>query len=139
MGARCWALAALLCAATCAAADDAARYAEIRKLINANRHLSGHLVMAVDARTIKEARKRISAGDIAVLVRMLGDKDYGVASAASGLLTALGNEARPVLLEAAQGRDLAVAGQARDALQLMDACYNDPRAMNADLCPRMEP
>ena len=134
-----WLLAALLCFAQYAAADDASRYRDIRKLINSNRHLSPHLVMAIDARTIKEVRKHISGDDIPVLVRMMGDKDYGVASAASGLLATLGEEARPALVRAAQSANLAVGGQARDALQLMDACAKDQRAMFANVCPRDKP
>ncbi len=129
-------LAALLAAAQSVAAD---RYAEIRQLINSNRHLSAHLTMAIDGRTIAAVRKHVSGKDIPVLVGMLADKDDGVASAASGLLASLGNEARPALEKAAQGRDLAVAGHARDALQLMDACYKEPRTMNPDVCPKDKP
>jgi hypothetical protein len=127
----------LLLAASLAHADDAVRYGDIRRLINANRHLSGHLVMAVDARTIKAVRSRISEADLPVLVRMMGDKDYGVASAASGLAATLGEAARPALVEAAHGRDAAIAAQARDALSLLDACVTDEArgTMNPDVCP----
>jgi hypothetical protein len=132
--------AALVWLAAAAQGDDAARYGEIRRLINANRHLSAHLVRAVDARTIKAVREKISQKDLPVLVRMMGDEDYGVASAASGLAATLGEAARPALAQATRSRDLALAGQARDALDLLDRCAADPQriTMNADVCPRQK-
>ncbi len=119
-----------------AQADDAARYAEIRRLIRANRHMSGHLVLAVDTRTIKAVRKKISDKDLPILIQMMGDKDYGVASAASGLAVTLGEPARPALVEAAKGYST-IAMQARDALTLLDQCAADASrgVVNADVCP----
>lgn len=132
-----WAAAALsLCSGNAAAApEDAARYREIRRSITANRHLSAHLVMAVDARTIKAVRRTISARDIPLLLRMLGDPDYGVASAASGLLVTLGDQAVPALDAAVRSANLTVAGHARDALVLLESCRGEPQATNPDLCP----
>ncbi len=113
------------------------RYDQIRKWINSNRHLSAHMVRAVDARTIKEVRKHISEKDMPVLLEMLGDKDYGVASAASSLLATQGKKAVPALLEAKQSRNWQIANQATDALRLIDDCYNPDLwdRMNPDLCP----
>ena len=62
---------------------DQARYVQLERIIKKNRHVSAHLVLAVDARTIKEVRKQMSVADIPILMQMLGDKNYGVASAAS--------------------------------------------------------
>ncbi len=115
---------------------DRTRYAEIQRLIKKNRHLGGHLTLAVDTRTIKAARAHIGERDIPVLVRMMGDKDYGVASAASGLLVTLGKRAEPALLKAAQGQESSIASQARDALRLLEVCYGQARDVrNKDVCP----
>ncbi len=130
--------AALVWLATAVAhADDAARYAEIRHLIKANRHISGHLVLAVDTRTIKAVRNKISEKDLPILIQMMGDKDYGVASAASGLAVTLGEPARPALTEAAKGYS-AIASQARDALTLLDQCVADEArgVLHPDACPK---
>jgi hypothetical protein len=133
-------LVLLLCCAPASGADEAqhpARYAEIQRLIDKNRHLGAHMVRAVDARTVKEVRKQISARDIAVLVQMMGDKDQGVASAASSLLATLGRQAEPALNEAARSRDLPAASQAQAALRLLADCYNEELrgVMNPDVCP----
>ena len=69
------------------------RYIQIERLIKKNRHLSAHMALAVDARTIKAARNQVSVADIPILVLILGDKNYGVALAASGLLVTLGERA----------------------------------------------
>ena len=97
----------LACCAVSAWAADDPRYDEIRRLIRAN--------------TIRAVRGRISAGDIPVLVRMMGDKDYGVASAASGLLVTLGKAAVAAL----------------DALRGLKACYDPSRrdVVSTDVCP----
>lgn len=118
-----------------AASDNSARYGEIRRSIKANRHLSGHLTLAVDARTIKAIRRTIGEQDIPVLLRMMGDQDYGIASAASGLLVTLGDKAAPALAAAAHSGNLAVAGHARDALMLLERCGSEPQATNPDVCP----
>jgi len=130
-------LALLACSTASGAAADDARYDEIRSLIRANRHLGPHMTMAIDVGTIKAVRGRIGAADIPVLVRMMGDKDYGVASAASGLLVTLGKPAVPALEAAQRGRDRGVAGQARDALNQLDACYDPAQrgVIAADVCP----
>lgn len=125
----------LVLAHSAAAADPLARYGEIRRSIKSNRHLSAHLVMAVDARTIKAVRRQIGEQDIPLLQRMLGDRDYGVASAAAGLLVTLGNPAVPALEQAAHSPDPAVAGQARDALMLLERCRSEPQATHPDVCP----
>jgi hypothetical protein len=127
---------ALLWAASVPAADDP-RYDEIRRLIRANRHLGPHMTMAIDARTIKAVRGRIRSEDIPTLVRMMGDKDYGVASAASSLLVTLGRQAEPALEAATHARDSGVAGQARDALNLLEVCYDPAQrdVTSADVCP----
>jgi hypothetical protein len=116
---------------------DAGRYAEIARLINGNRHLGAHMVLAVDARTIKAVRTRVAEKDIPVLVQMMGDKEYGVASAASGLLVTLGKPAAPALAEASRGKNPAIATHAQSALRLLDDCYNQAlrQTMNPDICP----
>ena len=126
-----------LCAIYGHAAGDDVRYKEIAQLIRHNRHLSGHLVLAVDARTIKAVRTQVSEKDIPVLVQMMGDKDYGVASAASGLLVTLGKQATPALTEATRSKNSSIAGQARGALRLLEDCYNEALqdVMNPDSCP----
>jgi hypothetical protein len=118
-----------------AAQDDASRYNEIRRAIRARRHLSAHMVMAVDARTIKAVRKRITEQDIPVLVQMMGDKNYGVASAASGLLVTLGEKAAPALRNATHSTNSSIASQAQDALSLLERCYSNPQGTNPDVCP----
>jgi hypothetical protein len=129
-------VASLLAAASLAHAD-AGRYAEIERLIKRNRHISAHLVLAVDSRTIKAVRTRITEKDLPVLVQMMGDKEYSVAAAASLLLVTLGKPAAPALAEAARGKDVAAANHARSALQLLDNCYNEALrpTNNPDLCP----
>jgi hypothetical protein len=127
----------LACCAVSAWAADDPRDDEIRRLIRANRHLGPHMTMAIDARTIRAVRGRISAGDIPVLVRMMGDKDYGVASAASGLLVTLGKASIPQLEAAQRGADRGVAVQAGDALNLLKVCYDPAQrdVTSADVCP----
>lgn len=93
------------------------------------------MVMAVDARTIKAVRAKINGQDIPVLLQMLGDRDYGIASAASGLLVTLGEQAVPALNDAARSENLAMASQARDALMLLERCRSEPHATNPDVCP----
>ena len=129
-----------MCCGSAGAQDDGARYAELRQLIRSNRHMSPHMVMAVDARTIKAVRGRLSTKDIPVLVRMMGDKDYGVASAASALLATVGKPALPALEAAARGENRAVAEQARSALRLLKDCYDESlrATMNPDVCPAEE-
>ncbi|MGZ3241712.1 MAG: hypothetical protein ACXWJK_16075 [Burkholderiaceae bacterium] len=122
-----------------AAQDDIARYNQIRHSIKANRHLSAHMVMAVDARTIKAVRGMITEQDIPVLVRMMGDKQYGVASAASGLLATLGKKAMPALHEATNSSNSSIASQAQDALMLIENCYKEPQRTNPDVCPSDRP
>jgi hypothetical protein len=126
--------ALLLCASLAHAQSD--RYAEIERLVKRNRHVGPHLTLVVDARTIKAVRGRITGEDIPVLVRMLGDADYGVASAAAGLLATLGKPAEPALREAARGHSPA-AVHAQDSLRLLADC-SDPalrQTMNPDVCP----
>jgi hypothetical protein len=137
MRSGCLVLALLACCGTAGADDDRARYSDIRKLIRANRHMSAHMVMAVDARTIKAVRGRVSAKDIPVLVRMMGDKNYGVASAASGLLVTLGKAAKPALESAASGKNSAAAEHARSALGVLQDCYDAAlrASMSPDVCP----
>jgi len=113
------------------------RYAQIRRMINENRHLSAHMVRAVDARTIKQVRPHISDNDIPVLAQMMGDKDYGVASAASALLATRGAKAVPVLLEAKRSRNAALSMQAEDALRRIDECSDAElrRQLDPVFCP----
>lgn len=113
------------------------RYTELRRLIKHNRHLSAHLVFAVDARTIKVVRAYVTVKDIPVLVKMMGDKNYGAASAASGLLATLGRQAVSALMEAAGAQHWQIAGHARDALRLIDDCYDESlrAVINPDVCP----
>ena len=113
------------------------RYKEIERLIKRNRHLSSHLVLAVDARTIKAVRAQVSEKDIPVLVQMMGDQDYGVASAASGLLVTLGKQATAALTEATRSKNSSVATQAQGALRLLEDCYNEALrdVINPDSCP----
>lgn len=118
-----------------AAQDNAVRYSEIRRSIMANRHLSAHMVMAVDTRTIKAVRRTITEQDIPILVQMMGDKHYGVASAASGLLVTLGEKANQALHDATYSQNLSIASQARDALMLLERCYSDPQGTDMDVCP----
>jgi hypothetical protein len=93
--------------------------------------------MAVDGRTIKAVRTRVTDKDIPVLARMIGDKDYGLASAAANLLVTLGKPAAPALAEAARGKNPSAAAHAQDALRLLDDCYNEAlrNTMNPDICP----
>ena len=138
------ALLLLCCSGAVAAADnlrdaptDDVRYKQIKRLIERNTHLSGHLVFAVDARTIKEARKHVAEPDIPVLAKMLSDKDYGVASAAASLLALQGKKALPVLEEIARSRNYPAASHASDALRLLKDCDDEKLkdVMNADVCP----
>jgi hypothetical protein len=130
-----------LCATYGHAAGDDARYQEIERLIKHNRHLSGHLVLAVDARTIKAVRTKVNEKDIPVLVQMMGDKDYGVASAASDLLVTLGKQAMPALREAMRTQNSSIVNQAQGALRLLEDCYNEELrdVMNPDVCPTDRP
>lgn len=120
---------------------DQARYRQIERLIQKNRHLSTHFVLAVDARTIKEVRKQISVADISILVHMLGHKHYGVASAASGLLVTLGEQTRPSLVIAKNVKNSPAAIHAQDALQGLDDCADEKirDTVNPDLCPAEHP
>jgi hypothetical protein len=124
-------------ASNSAAQDIQPRYREIGRSIQHHRHLSGHMTMAVDTRTIKAVKAGIGAKDIPVLVQMMGDKDYGVASAASGLLVTLGKDALPALTQAEQSKNASIATQARDAVQSMRNCYDEAlrSSMNGDACP----
>ncbi|QEL65673.1 hypothetical protein OTERR_21970 [Oryzomicrobium terrae] len=132
-------LGGLGASAAAATPNDSARYSEIARSIKANRHLSAHMVMAVDARTIKAVRLSVTARDIPVLVQMLGDPNYGVASAAAGLLVTLGEDAVPALRAAAQSKASSVANQARDALMLLERCRSNPQGTNPDVCPEVSP
>jgi len=120
---------------------DDTRYRAVEKMIKRNRHISGHLVLAVDARTIAALRNAVSANDVDVLVRLMGHKDYGVASAASGLLVTLGDPAAPALEAASRSPDPTVAAHARDGLRLLADCH-DPalrNVMNPAVCPADRP
>lgn len=116
---------------------DQARYVQLERIIKKNRHVSAHLVLAVDARTIKEVRKQISVADIPILVQILEDNNYGVASAASGLLVTLGEQARPILIVAKNVKNSPAAIHAQDALQRLDNCVDEKlrATVNPDLCP----
>ena len=120
---------------------DQARYVQLERLIKKTRHVSAHLVLAVDARTIKDVRKQISVADIPILVQMLGDKNYGVASAASGLLVTLGEQARPILIVAKNVKNSTAAIHAQDALQRLDDCVDEKLrdTVNPNLCPGERP
>jgi hypothetical protein len=122
-----------------AAQDNTARYNQIRRSIKANLHLSAHMVMAVDARTIKAVREIIIEQDIPILIKMMGDKQYGVASAASSLLVTLGKKAMPALHEATNSNNSSIASQAQEALMLMENCYSEPQRTNPDVCPSDRP
>ena len=142
-------LAALLCCChaygegqgSSAEGANPVRYEQIRRMINENRHLSAHMVRAVDARTIKEVRPHISDDDILVLAQMLGDRDYGVASAASALLATRGAKAVPVLLEAERSPNTMVSMHAEDALRRIDECSDDElrRQIDPVFCPADRP
>lgn len=119
-----------------AARPPAPRYAQLVQLINAHRTFSAHFTSAVDARTVKEVRDRITDKDIPVLVSMMKDTDYGVASAASALLATLGAKAVKPLMQAR--RDEALAEQAGSALRTIENCYSEDlwNTMNPDVCPK---
>jgi putative ribosome biogenesis GTPase RsgA len=124
-----------------ATGSDQARYSQIERLIMKNRHLSAHFVLAVDARTIKAVRNQVSNADIPVLVEMLGNKNYGVASAASGLLVTLGEQVRPILILAKNVKNSPAAIHAHDALKRLDDCADEKirNTINPDLCPTVRP
>ena len=68
---------------------------------------------------------------------MMGDRDYGVAAAASGLLATLGKPAMPALQAAARGENSALAEHARGAIRLLQDCYDEALrgTMSPDVCP----
>ena len=120
---------------------DQARCVQLERLIKKNRHLSAHMVLAIDARTIKAARNQVSIADIPILVLMLGDKNYVVASAASGLLVTLGEQTRPILITVKNVKNSPAAIHAQDALQRLDVCAEEKlrNSINPDLCPAASP
>jgi hypothetical protein len=116
-------------------AEDA-RYAAIRKRILANLHWSAHMVRAVDGRTIKSVRPFVTAADIPLLVRMLGDAEARAGFGATGLLACLGDAAVPALEEAARSREVAVSFNAASALaHLVDCRGPDREGFDPELCP----
>jgi len=67
----------------------------------------------------------------------MGDKDYGVASVASGLLVTLGKQAMPALREATRAQNTSIVSLTQVALRLLKDCYNEALRdiINLDVCP----
>ena len=62
-------------------------------MIKKNLHLSGHLVRAVDSRTVEAVRREVSKADIPVLIELLSDKENVVGIGAQHVLETFGKEA----------------------------------------------
>jgi HEAT repeat protein len=96
------------------------RYVAIRNLINENLHLSGHLIRAVDLRTVEAVRKEVSEADIPVLVDLLSDKENVVAIGAQHVLETFGKAALPALQKAASSSDYRVSMKASEAIAAIE-------------------
>ena len=92
------------------------RYVEIRKLIKHNLHLSGHLVFAVDTRTVAAVRKQVTQSDIPVLIALLSDKENVVGIGAQHVLETFGTAALPGLEKVAIAADFNASIKAREAI-----------------------
>ncbi len=115
---------------------DSARYAEIIELIDDNLHFTTHFRWAVTGETIAGLRDEVTPDDISVLIEMLDDEDGKARVAASGVLTTLGDDARPALEAAKASPDYRVSMGANDALIRLTECRRNPAGMNPDACPR---
>lgn len=97
------------------------RYVAIRKLIKKNLHLSGHLVRAVDTRTVEAVRNEVTEADIPVLMDLLSDKENVVAVGAQHVLETFGKAALPALQKAASSADLKVSMKAAEAIAAIES------------------
>ncbi len=140
---HCWIAAALLALAGLAwfmsrdtAPRHGGRYDVIADLVEDNLHFGRHFTWAVTADTIKAARLRVGAADVAVLERMLADQRGTVAVAAAALLVLQGVDGEAALRRAVASGDLRARMHANDALIHLAAC-RDPAVTNLDrdLCP----
>lgn len=111
------------------------RYDEIADLIDDNLHFGRHFTWAVTGETISEMRRHVTAADIPILIRMLGDERGTNVVTAGALLAILGDAARPALERAAQSSEWRAAMEARDALSRIDQCANNPAGTNPAFCP----
>lgn len=118
------ALTSFACCFAVPPAPSSDRKAQIRYLIKANLHLSGHLVCAVDTRTIAAVRSETSTADIPHLVSLLGDKDHVVGIGASLALQDMGAPALPQIIAATQSTDPRVRMLARDLLAQLETAQS---------------
>ena len=140
---HCWIAAALIALAGLAwfmsrdtAPRHGGRYDVIADLVEDNLHFGRHFTWAVTADTIKAARLRVGAADVAVLERMLADQRGTVAVVAGALLVLQGADGEAALRRAAASGDFPAPMHANDALIHLEAC-RDPMVTNLDrdLCP----
>jgi HEAT repeat protein len=96
------------------------RYLTIRNLIKRNLHLSGHLVRAVDSRTVEAVRREVSNTDIPVLIKLMSDKENVVAIGAQHVLETFGKAALPALQNAAASTDYRVSMKATEAIAAIE-------------------
>jgi hypothetical protein len=97
------------------------RYLAVRNLIKKNLHLSGHLVRAVDSRTIEAVRREVSEADIPVLIDLLSDTENVVAIGAQHVLETFGKAALPALQKAAASTDYRVSMKATEAIAAIES------------------
>ncbi len=140
---HCWIAAALIALAGLAwfmsrdtAPRHGGRYDAIADLVEDNLHFGRHFTWAVTADTIKAARLRVGAADVAVLERMLADQRGTVAVVAGALLVLQGADGEAALRRAVASGDFPARMHANDALIHLEAC-RDPAVTNLDreLCP----
>jgi hypothetical protein len=92
------------------------RYAQIRKIIKQNLHLSAHMVKAVDTRTIEAVKKKVTDADIPILVKMLNDKEHVVMIGAQHVLAAFNEKAIIPLTQLTETEPSYSVSPAKDAL-----------------------
>ena len=140
---HCWIAAALIALAGLAwfmsrdtAPRHGGRYDVIADLVEDNLHFGRHFTWAVTADTIKAARLRVGAADVAVLERMLADQRGTVAVVAGALLVLQGADGEAALRRAAASGEFRARMHANDALIHLEAC-RDAAVTNLarDLCP----
>lgn len=102
--------------------DDASspRYAQIRRLIRSNLHLSGHLTWAVNRDTVQAVRAEVTVADIPVLIQLLSDDEHVVALGAQLVLQDFGPQALPALQAAAESPHAQTKQMAREAMGGME-------------------
>jgi hypothetical protein len=99
------------------------RYLAIRNLIKKNLHWSGHLVRAVDSRTVEAVRKEVTEADIPVLIDLLSDGENVVAVGAQNVLETFGKAALPGLRKVAASTDYKVSMKAREAIAEIESSW----------------